>query len=217
MYDALVMALRDYMSKTGFTRAVVAVSGGIDSALALAIAVDALGPDHVSAFNMPSQFNTETTRSIAAQRGGRARRALRDHPDSGPRRPHPAGVRSARAPDCARLHAREPAGAHPRPPDDGRVERHGRAPHLVRQRNRDRARLRDALRRHVRRHLAHRRPVEDRRLPAGAARQRAARRGEDPRGHVPASSRPPSSPPTSSTRSTTPSSRRSSARWSSGA
>jgi NAD+ synthase (glutamine-hydrolysing) len=67
MYDALVMALRDYMCKTGFTRAVVAVSGGIDSALALAIAVDALGPDKVSAFNMPSQFNTETTRSIAAE------------------------------------------------------------------------------------------------------------------------------------------------------
>ena len=43
MYDALVMALRDYMRKTGFTRAIVAVSGGIDSALALAIAVDALG------------------------------------------------------------------------------------------------------------------------------------------------------------------------------
>ena len=67
IYDALVMALRDYMRKTGFTRAVVAVSGGIDSALALAIAVDALGPDNVSAFNMPSQFNTETTRGIAAQ------------------------------------------------------------------------------------------------------------------------------------------------------
>jgi NAD+ synthase (glutamine-hydrolysing) len=67
MYDALVMALRDYMRKTGFTRAVVAVSGGIDSALALAIAVDALGPDNVSAFNMPSQFNTDATRGIAAQ------------------------------------------------------------------------------------------------------------------------------------------------------
>ncbi len=67
IYDALVMALRDYMRKTGFTRAVVAVSGGIDSALALAIAVDALGPGNVAAFNMPSQFNTETTRGIAAQ------------------------------------------------------------------------------------------------------------------------------------------------------
>jgi NAD+ synthase (glutamine-hydrolysing) len=67
MYDALVMALADYMRKTGFTNAVVAVSGGIDSALALAIAVDALGPDRLTAFNMPSPFNTGTTRSIAAR------------------------------------------------------------------------------------------------------------------------------------------------------
>jgi len=67
MYDGLVMALRDYMRKTGFDRAVVAVSGGIDSALALAIAVDALGPDRVSAYNMPSRYNTEKTQSIAAR------------------------------------------------------------------------------------------------------------------------------------------------------
>ncbi len=64
-YDALMMALRDYMRKTGFSRAIVAVSGGIDSALALAIAADALGPALVSAFNMPSRFNSETTKSIA--------------------------------------------------------------------------------------------------------------------------------------------------------
>ena len=67
MYDGLVMALRDYMRKTGFDRAVVAVSGGIDSALALAIAVDALGSDRVSAYNMPSCYNTEMTQSIAAR------------------------------------------------------------------------------------------------------------------------------------------------------
>ena len=65
MYDGLVMALRDYMRKTGFDRAVVAVSGGIDSALALAIAADTLGPGRVSAYNMPSRFNSSTTRSIA--------------------------------------------------------------------------------------------------------------------------------------------------------
>ena len=67
IFDALVMALRDYMRKTGFSRAIVALSGGIDSALALAIAVEALGADRVAAYNMPSQFNTATTRSIAAR------------------------------------------------------------------------------------------------------------------------------------------------------
>jgi NAD+ synthase (glutamine-hydrolysing) len=67
MYDGLVMALRDYMRKTGFSRAIVAISGGIDSALALAIAVDALGASQVSAYNLPSQYNTEVTRSIAAR------------------------------------------------------------------------------------------------------------------------------------------------------
>jgi NAD+ synthase (glutamine-hydrolysing) len=67
IYDGLVMALRDYMRKTGFDRAVIAVSGGIDSALALAIAVDALGENRVSAYNMPSCYNTEMTQSIAAR------------------------------------------------------------------------------------------------------------------------------------------------------
>ena len=65
MYAALVMALRDYMRKVGFDRVVIPVSGGIDSALVLAIAADALGPDRVAAFNLPSRHNTETTRSIA--------------------------------------------------------------------------------------------------------------------------------------------------------
>jgi NAD+ synthase (glutamine-hydrolysing) len=67
LYDALVMSLRDYMAKTGFTCAIVGVSGGIDSALALAIAVDALGPGQVGACNMPSRHNSDATRAIAAR------------------------------------------------------------------------------------------------------------------------------------------------------
>jgi NAD+ synthase (glutamine-hydrolysing) len=70
MYDALVLGLRDYMRKTGFTRTVVPLSGGIDSALALAIAVDAVGAAQVSAYNLPSEYNTATTRSIAERLAG---------------------------------------------------------------------------------------------------------------------------------------------------
>ena len=64
-YDALVMGLRDYMRKSGFTRAIVPVSGGIDSALVLAIAVDAVGAASVRGYNLPSEYNTAATRSIA--------------------------------------------------------------------------------------------------------------------------------------------------------
>jgi NAD+ synthase (glutamine-hydrolysing) len=67
MYDALVMALRDYMRKAGFARVILPLSGGIDSALALAICADALGPAHVAAYNLPSRFNTDATRGIAAR------------------------------------------------------------------------------------------------------------------------------------------------------
>jgi NAD+ synthase (glutamine-hydrolysing) len=67
IYDALVMGLRDYMRKSGFTRTVVPVSGGIDSALVLAIAVDAVGAGQVLAYNLPSEYNTEATRSIAGR------------------------------------------------------------------------------------------------------------------------------------------------------
>lgn len=65
MFEGLVLGLRDYMRKTGFTQAVVPVSGGIDSSLALAIAVEALGPGCVSAYNLPSPFNSDLTRSAA--------------------------------------------------------------------------------------------------------------------------------------------------------
>jgi NAD+ synthase (glutamine-hydrolysing) len=67
IFEGLAMALRDYMRKTGFSRAVLGLSGGIDSALVLAIAVHALGPAQVTTFNMPSMFNSDTTKSIAAR------------------------------------------------------------------------------------------------------------------------------------------------------
>jgi NAD+ synthase (glutamine-hydrolysing) len=59
VYEALKLGLKDYVEKIGFKRVVVALSGGIDSALVLAIAVDALGPDRVRTVMMPSQFTAD--------------------------------------------------------------------------------------------------------------------------------------------------------------
>lgn len=55
----IVLGLRDYARRCGFKRAVVGSSGGIDSALTLALAVEALGPEHVVAITMPSRFSSE--------------------------------------------------------------------------------------------------------------------------------------------------------------
>ncbi len=65
IYEALVMSLRDYARKNGFLKAIEPLSGGIDSALGLAICVEAFGAKNVVAFNLPSKFNTQTTKSIA--------------------------------------------------------------------------------------------------------------------------------------------------------
>ncbi len=56
MYQALVLGLKDYVHKNNFKSVILGLSGGIDSALTLAIAVDALGADHVTAILMPSRF-----------------------------------------------------------------------------------------------------------------------------------------------------------------
>jgi len=64
-YEALVLGTRDYMGKNGFKRAVLGLSGGIDSALTACIAVDALGRENVTGVTMPSQFTSGETRGDA--------------------------------------------------------------------------------------------------------------------------------------------------------
>ncbi|WP_143304532.1 NAD+ synthase [Chitinophaga vietnamensis] len=59
IYDALVLGIRDYFGKMGFSKAILGSSGGIDSAVTLAIACDALGKDNVRAVLMPSPYSTE--------------------------------------------------------------------------------------------------------------------------------------------------------------
>ena len=65
MRGALELGLRDYVSKNGFREVVVGVSGGIDSAVTAALAVEALGPDRVHCVSMPSRYSSEETRSDA--------------------------------------------------------------------------------------------------------------------------------------------------------
>jgi len=67
VYNALVLGVRDYVNKHGFPGVVMGLSGGVDSALTLAIAVDALGADRVHAVMMPSRYTSEMSRSDAAE------------------------------------------------------------------------------------------------------------------------------------------------------
>jgi NAD+ synthase (glutamine-hydrolysing) len=59
VYKALVLGVRDYIGKNGFPGAIIGLSGGVDSALTLAVAVDALGADKVRAVMMPSPYTAE--------------------------------------------------------------------------------------------------------------------------------------------------------------
>ena len=67
VYEALVLGTRDYLLKNGFRTAVLGLSGGIDSALVLAIAVDAIGAENVRAVMMPSRYTADISQTDAAQ------------------------------------------------------------------------------------------------------------------------------------------------------
>lgn len=71
VYQALVVGLRDYVGKNGFKGVVLGLSGGIDSALTLAIAVDALGADRVEAVMMPFRYTSELSKNDAADQAQR--------------------------------------------------------------------------------------------------------------------------------------------------
>jgi NAD+ synthase (glutamine-hydrolysing) len=67
VYKALVLGVRDYFTKMGFNRAIIGSSGGIDSAVTLAIACDALGKENVHALLMPSPYSTQHSIDDAVQ------------------------------------------------------------------------------------------------------------------------------------------------------
>ncbi|MDI1248279.1 MAG: NAD+ synthase [Lacunisphaera sp.] len=66
IYDALVLGVRDYAQKTGFKKALLGLSGGIDSALTAVIAAEALGPQNVIGVSLPSVISSQHSRDDAA-------------------------------------------------------------------------------------------------------------------------------------------------------
>ncbi len=101
VYEALVLGTRDYVAKNGFTDAVIGLSGGIDSSLVAAVAVDALGPDHVHGVTMPSRYSSGGS---VERRGGPGRQPGHRHRHRG----HRAGP-----PGLRRLAARRSSAASP--------------------------------------------------------------------------------------------------------
>ena len=71
IYRALVVGVHDYVRKNCFTRVLIGLSGGVDSALVAAVAVDALGKENVVCVSMPSRYTSEGTRDDAGQLAGR--------------------------------------------------------------------------------------------------------------------------------------------------
>ena len=65
LYDAIVLGTRDYCRKNGFSDVVIGLSGGVDSTIVAAIAVDALGADHVHGVSMPSRYSSDHSKSDA--------------------------------------------------------------------------------------------------------------------------------------------------------
>ena len=80
VYQALVCGLRDYVRKNGFTSVVLGLSGGIDSALTAAIAVDAIGADAVHGVSMPSKYSSSHSRDDAADLAERTGLRYREVP-----------------------------------------------------------------------------------------------------------------------------------------
>ncbi|TFL11235.1 NAD+ synthase [Pusillimonas caeni] len=67
VYGALKLSLSDYMAKTGFSKVVLGLSGGIDSALVLAVAVDAIGASNVRTVMMPSRYTADISQADALE------------------------------------------------------------------------------------------------------------------------------------------------------
>ena len=187
--DALTLGTADYARRCGFSRALLGLSGGIDSALVACIAARALGPDNVLGVAMPSRFSSEGSLTDAAALAknlgidfnvisiepmfeaylGALAPAFADA-RAGERRDRRRRGRGGRPGDA------ESPGAHPRRDPDGAVEPARAVAADHRQQERARDRLLHAVRRHGGRPGGDQRRAEDAGLQAGARDQPRTRR-----------------------------------------
>ena len=171
IYGALVLGLRDYVRKNGFDRVLVAVSGGIDSALVAMIAADALGGDKITGVVMPSPHSSAETQEDARRIVRNLGADLVEIPIEAAMGAYDAAL-DGQVEGRRRPRRREPPGPDPGQYGDGPLERARLARPDDRQQERDVGRLRDALRGHggwVRRDQGR---AEDARLRAGAPPKR---------------------------------------------
>ena len=181
-YLACMLGLRDYVNKNGFKGVVFGLSGGVDSALVAALAVDALGADRVRCVMLPYRFTSQESIDDAARVASGAAREIRCAAD----RKRGAGAGEIAGADlrghAARRHRGEPAGARARHHPDGAVEQVRTDGGDDRQQVGDVGRLCHALRRYERRLQPDQGPLQDRGLSAVATAQRLeARRCARPR------------------------------------
>ena len=82
IHDALVLGIRDYAQKNGFKRAVIGLSGGIDSAIVAVLACQALGPENVLSVMMPSPYSSRSSVEDSIELGQRLGMPVIEHPIS---------------------------------------------------------------------------------------------------------------------------------------
>ncbi len=170
-YAACVMGLRDYVDNNRFPGVVLGLSGGVNSALCAAMAVDALGAGRVHAVMLPYRFTSNESLSDAAA----CAEALGVRYDIVPIAEPVEGVEHALARMFAGRAARHHRGEHPEPrarrDPDGDLQQVGRDGGHDRQQVGDVGRLRHALRRHERRLQSDQGPLQDGGVPPRRASQ----------------------------------------------
>ena len=171
-YAACVLGLRDYVQRNRFPGVVLGLSGGVDSALCAAIAVDALGPERVHAIMLPYKYTSRESLRDAEACARRAPYSLRHRADRRTGRGDGANAQRPVRRPAARHHGGKHPEPHPRAAADVDLQQVRLDGGHDRQQVGNVGRLRHALRRHERRLQPNQGPLQDGGVPPVRAAQR---------------------------------------------